>query len=581
MEAIDDATRSKSKFPSSQVLWKMGEAAGTPHRLTIVSKVTYALRPGRSEPSPAQEPIFELEDLAPFKPRADVLVIGDTKAIASVTVGGVVKRSPTGAARPSPPAPPSGVWNLPGSFDLGAFNVAPGDQQGATILPAELTVRVEPAWPGAPSVTTTLAPVNVKAILQSPDFMDAIALEIDTVVVDVDRLLCMVTMRGTRVLPGAPDTVATNLAFDVATHADHTTSDARPSPIPALPFAAEERRRGTMEIVLPPRSKQASLPSYLMGPPAPPRIDGPRVDGLPFARDGGNAASHGAVAASDEAARASRDPSEVGARAPFLEPRAPGSEAPPAIPSETLELLWVDTMRAAEVQQAAVFTQLFDEGAGKRSFVQGKVDVDEATRLTRGALRVLTCAATTSTAELEATLAHGGPRDAGPAFAVVSGELTMSFDDRDWMRVALAALGPTMRLDPELSRVGDAARAIVDDPWAPSRVLLPTKNHLRSAYDRNSREGEHLDALVQRELLERRCFKKRVILGEERLRGAFSASRNEPPLPAYLSAATASMLPLYERFSVRLLCEVRRRQDALESHAYALVVVAIARRHAS
>ena len=77
-------------------------------------------------------------------------------------------------------------------------------------------------------------------------------------------------------------------------------------------------------------------------------------------------------------------------------------------------------------------------------------------------------------------------------------------------------------------------------------------------------------------MLEERHFKRRTVLGELRIRAELATPSGET-VPAYVPAAVASKLPMLPSFPVVLLGELRPREDAQESHAEALLVLALGR----
>jgi len=77
-------------------------------------------------------------------------------------------------------------------------------------------------------------------------------------------------------------------------------------------------------------------------------------------------------------------------------------------------------------------------------------------------------------------------------------------------------------------------------------------------------------------LRKRRRFRKVTLLGAEWLRTELASSSK--PVPLYLPASLKDELPILDRFPIRAIAELRKRQDGAEAHDDALFVKALARR---
>lgn len=241
-------------LPAASLCWQ--PRAGM-FALTIVCKATFLLRPGESSLAGQQPPPLAADvpfrgdphgalaaagDLAPFKPRCDVVVVGSAHApggravvelAARLIVGSVDK---TVEARTAVPAlaialragalgPIAASWPmrvarlprhlsawdprlltaepLPTGLDPLFFNVAPPDQQLAALRADEalslLHLHPEHAW-----LTTRLVAVVPVAIVERPEApLENIVFRCDTLVIDADHGLASLTWRATIPLTSA------------------------------------------------------------------------------------------------------------------------------------------------------------------------------------------------------------------------------------------------------------------------------------------------------------------------------------------------------------------------------------------
>jgi hypothetical protein len=236
--------------------------------LTLVVKATWALAPGvasspmklaaRQEPVSADriagDEVLYASDFVPFKPKADVVVTGHARAAVAarsiavrLAVGEIdrvvyalaaepqvelplsasylrvaarpdaratgVGPSPTWRARPLLGAKgaadligPSGAPRaaLDPEFDFGLFNVAPAEQQLAS-LREDARVTLEGVAPGGARVEARLPGVRPRVFLADGGGAPTqeLAVACDTLAVDVDRMTCVTVWRGAVVLePG-------------------------------------------------------------------------------------------------------------------------------------------------------------------------------------------------------------------------------------------------------------------------------------------------------------------------------------------------------------------------------------------
>ena len=87
----------------------------------------------------------------------------------------------------------------------------------------------------------------------------------------------------------------------------------------------------------------------------------------------------------------------------------------------------------------------------------------------------------------------------------------------------------------------------------------------------------YLQSTVKRMLLEGRSYQKKTLFGQRRIRGFLTLAGGRAAIPTYLPEALGSRLPLFLRFRVSAITELRPQEDQYETHADALLVLALGR----
>ncbi len=247
---------SSSALPVSSLCWQ--PRAGL-FALTVVCKVTFLLRPGESNLASQQIPPLAADvplrgdphgtlaaagDLAPFKPRCEVFVVGSATAPDGRAVMALAARLRVGSidkiveARAVPPAlalalPPGGLgpiaaswpmraaklprrpdpWDprllatepLPAGLDPTFFNVAPPDQQ-LDALRADEEISLEHLHPEHARLTTRLVPVVPSAVVERPGApTENVVFRCDTLMIDADHGLASLTWRASIPLASATE----------------------------------------------------------------------------------------------------------------------------------------------------------------------------------------------------------------------------------------------------------------------------------------------------------------------------------------------------------------------------------------
>jgi hypothetical protein len=219
----------------------------------------------------------------------------------------------------------------------------------------------------------------------------------------------------------------------------------------------------------------------------------------------------------------------------------------------------------------------------------------------REVFEILARAAATSAEGLDAALARS-LRDDGkfvPALALFAGELDLPFDELAALRATMTTVSPLAGQDEALKGAVQAAKDFLATPGlmsAPAVAEGLTKR-IEDAFAQGKRvvPAGYLEAQRERALLDQRQYQRRAVFGSKHLRGLLklggadaaagvrlAAGAPKPPgggtvVPAYLPEALAEVLPMYPRFKVRMVAEVRLAADRYESHPAALRVLALAR----
>ncbi len=114
---------------------------------------------------------------------------------------------------------------------------------------------------------------------------------------------------------------------------------------------------------------------------------------------------------------------------------------------------------------------------------------------------------------------------------------------------------------------------------ASPEVALGFITRLREAWSKATRilPADYLDHHARRLLLDQRLYQKRRLANATWIRALFTPAGASVPVPAYLPEAIGPWLPLFARFSARLIAEALPQQDQHESSPAALRVCALAR----
>ncbi|MDI1483589.1 hypothetical protein [Polyangium sp. y55x31] len=249
-----------------------------------------------------------------------------------------------------------------------------------------------------------------------------------------------------------------------------------------------------------------------------------------------------------------------------------------------LRLLWFEPAVVKRIRAMTDWEELCDPPTPPPSAEPRHVDPirDERAREERDVIAVLSGARPAPSSALVGVVerALGEHGELSPPVVVVAGELTMCFDPRERVRAMIAAATPLVTHDAALSASLAAARGALDDPALEgaegiAKALLSHVRELVAKCKRGPTQA-FLDAEVERALVAQRKYQKQDVFGRPWLRAELLTGAEEGPTLVYLPAALGPLLPLAERFQVRMVAEVDLAQDLAASDRRPLVLRAMA-----
>lgn len=513
---------------------------------------------------------------------------------------------------------------LPTDFDPAYFNVAPVDQQLDELRPDERIV-LEGLHPEHARLVTCLPGVRPRAMLERPGRpAEEMRLRADTLWIDTDREVCTMVWRGAVPLGHAAEAGRVVVTAEVGGVAigqggvaevrpDDGTSTVFGVPAvsqgPALPFS-----RGGDAGQAAPRAPVAdgALPfggsggQWLAAPlPAPPAADGeaavtmflspagtappPEVAPRPPAQVPVMVAPLPVYVPPDRQSIGQRFLSEpglapekvVGEPAPLAEPA--GDNAPTAERAgEIVELLWFEPKTPARVRTRwpAIIMELAFEPLDPWHDLPS--DNPEDARDRHDVFGVLTDGAAIDGSGIDRAVREA-VSDKGrftPPLVLVSGEIRFPFDEVETLKAVVAVVSPMAANDKRLKEWLDAAGELLATPYLQSSTGVVDK--LTREIKEQATQGlkglpqGHLDAYVERILLEQRKYQVRKMFGEECIRALLGAGMpRESAVPVYLPKRLESALPMVPRMGVRMIAEAHMKQDHYEGSGYALRVMAL------
>ena len=201
---------------------------------------------------------------------------------------------------------------------------------------------------------------------------------------------------------------------------------------------------------------------------------------------------------------------------------------------------------------------------------------DEKTQVAK----ILACAAPTLDAEgalFGAANEHGVLE---PSLCVVAGDLELPFDEVETLKVLTSAAAPLATGDKRLKETLDLANEALGTPLGSSpEVAASFSMRVREAWTKANRmlPSDYLDVHSRRVLLEQRKYQIRELAGASWIRALLHRPSGDRPVPTYLPAELAKKIPLFVKFSARLIVELLPQQDQNEAHPVAMRTLALSR----
>lgn len=562
------------------------------------------------------------------KPGASPHAAFEPVGLGPIAPGWPERRDRLGAAGAGWSLKDIGQRPLPEGMDLGFFNAAPRDQQLRSLGERPRLV-LENLHPEHARLTTTIPLFTPRAVLEGRrEGPQALSMRADSLWIDTDRGLCVVTYRGTVPLHAAGEKARVVVSVDGAAG----PAPARPAVDPGvrarLGATADIPLAARMGAALPFAPSQSPSPAPSPAPPSPPVVAPAPVIIVPVALDSAPqpvaptpplAPSLGASPSPPASPWAPRpgaaDLPSLGALAVAarpeprpMEPLPPPSEPEPAPTPrpeirESVELVWFDPECVPRVRRKAIWKPLLDAlertppdpDLDDPAFAKDPMSIEER----REVFEVLARGEARSPDDLQSMLAQC-LRDDGklvPTLALLAGELELPFDELSALRATITTVTPLMQ--PEETALKNAVTAGKEFLATPGLMSAPAvaeglTKRIEEAFAQGKRvvAAGYLEAQRERALLEQRQYQRRSVLGGKHLRGLLRGdppaakqgtsakappAANNPPAPAYLPESLAEELPLFSRFRVRILAEVRMSADRYEAHPAALKVLALAR----
>jgi hypothetical protein len=291
-----------------------------------------------------------------------------------------------------------------------------------------------------------------------------------------------------------------------------------------------------------------------------------------------------AAAASDAAAKSDAPGTRGEQRAKAPSPEARPAARPRAAAHERVEVLWHERGLGARLRLLDALRDVFAEPGGARGWLKpDEVSREsEEARERRDMSRALGRAAAIDAEGLEDALAEAFDDDGSyaPPLVVVSGELSVCYDELLVLKATLGVVGPLIGPDKRLRETVEASAAVLGaEPRPPAEALEGATVRVREAFASGSRAvpPSYLSTTVERMMLEGRSYQRRMLLGQTRLRALLAMPGARSALPVYLPEALANDLPLFQRFPAKLVAELRPQQDELDPPPHALIALALGR----
>jgi hypothetical protein len=268
-------------------------------------------------------------------------------------------------------------------------------------------------------------------------------------------------------------------------------------------------------------------------------------------------------------------------------PAAPAAPAPQLWAGKTLQLVWHDPDCVPRVHRKLAFQPILralESRAADRDLDDPTTGRDPATiEDRRDIFEVLTRGAASDETALNLALERS-VRDDGklvPPLVLLDGELRLFFDEIETLRATLTIAAVFSAGDDALKQAIADAREFLRTPdlRSPPSVTEGYTTRVQEAMKRSKRATTpgYLDEQTERVLVEARQYQKRIVYGTPHLRAHLQLGNSPRAWPLYIPDAAAYRLPMYARFTARLLVEAGLQENQYDVHPASLRALAIAR----
>ena len=361
-----------------------------------------------------------------------------------------------------------------------------------------------------------------------------------------------------------------------------------PAPSPSAPFVPQAPPSSGSFAVPPPAAAPAMVaPSRVQSESSPPPSSTPWSSG-PESRAGvpapmtvGQAA---AQAASPVVIAASSAASAIAPPTPTPAP----SESRQIWTGRALQLVWFDPESLPRVHRKeewkpilrAVEERAPDTELDDPTIAKNPADVEDR----RDMFEILSRGDALDEAALNRALERA-VRDDGkfvPPLALVDGEVRFFFDELETLRATLTIAAVFSPGDEPLKAAIADAREFLRTPdmRSPPSVTEGYTTRIQEALKRAKRAPTptYLDEQTERVLVEARHYQRRTVYGAPHLRAQIQMiGTSARAWPLYVPEPAATRLPMFARFTTRVLAEVGFQESQYEAHPSALRVLALAR----
>lgn len=250
---------------------------------------------------------------------------------------------------------------------------------------------------------------------------------------------------------------------------------------------------------------------------------------------------------------------------------------------EITEMLWFDPACASRLRVR--FPKLVDELEFSpvdpaRDLATDDPDLARQHHIVSG---VLSRARAESAAEVRAAMvaAVGDDGRFSPPLVLCAGTLQLPLSEVELLKATAASMAPLVGADKKLKELLEEVERLVETPLLKGGAQLAENllRELRSQFSegKRARPTLHLDASVERVLLENRRFQHRNVFGLTCIRALLAPDGDKSPLVVYIPEEAAPRLPLVLTMRARLLAEAHQSQDQSETSVRALRVLALGR----